>query len=219
MTKPINTPLDTLQSIRQRRTIKMMSETPLPVKPCDEGLINTLIESAYYAPFHHCCHRQYRQENDSPLPYRFYVLDSRACRRLADKLPVTERSGKIINMLHCADYLIQATWCPQPQIRNEDFFMSNIANMEHIAASGAAIQNILLTATALGYENYWSSGGILREEFTYQQLGIDTAEILLGSLFIFPNQTEEASKTIESKLGKQRNNRGDVKNSYRLINL
>ncbi len=219
MTKPINTPLDTLQSIRKRRTTKVLSDEALPVKPCDKELIHILIESAYYAPFHYPCHQQYQQENASPLPYRFYVLDSQACRDLKQVFQQANKNmGKIEQMLNAADYLIQATWCPQPKSNNETLFIGNEVNMEHIAAGGAAIQNILLTATALGYENYWSSGGVLKDEFAYQKLGINPSEILLGALFIFPNQSDTPPMT-EYLSGKLRDKRGEVEDCYRLLKI
>lgn len=218
----MKTPLDTLQSIRNRRTVKVISETPLPITPRDEDLINTLIESAYYAPFHYPCHNCYRQAQDSPLPWRFYVLDSQACRQLEQRFQQADkRMGKISQMLNSADYLIQATWCPQPQKdgeQSDELFVGNLVNMEHLAAAGAAIQNLLLTATALGHENYWSSGGILREAFTYQQMGINEAEILLGSLFLFPSEAD-APPTTNYLLGKRHGQRGQVDDCYRFVNI
>ncbi|PID66234.1 MAG: hypothetical protein CR975_03940 [Gammaproteobacteria bacterium] len=216
----MKSPPDALQAIRQRRTLKVLSQAPLPVKPRDENLIHTLIESAYYAPFHYPCHQQYRQDKVSPLPWRFYVLDSQACRRLRDSLQQAgKKMGKIALMLNSADYLMQVTWCPQPQPQadSDALFAGHLVNMEHIAASGAAIQNVLLTATALGYENYWSSGGVLRETFTYEQLSIESAEILLAALFIFPNQAETPATT--EYLPSRRRQRGEISNCYRFIDL
>ncbi|MGY0400125.1 MAG: hypothetical protein ACWIPH_09415, partial [Ostreibacterium sp.] len=75
--------LNTLDSIRTRRTLKVTSETPLPIKPIDYSFIETLIESAYYAPHHYPCCADYQQQLASPLPWRFYVLDSAVCRQLS----------------------------------------------------------------------------------------------------------------------------------------
>ncbi len=166
------TPLDTLQSIRTRRTLQVFSEKPLPTKPCDHELIATLIESAYYAPYHYPCSAEHQEHSLSSLPWRFYVLDSEQCRRLAKYLQENQLAmSKLINMLNSADYLIQATWCPTSNTNkvrqtDDEHFEDSIINMEHLAASGAAIQNLLLTATALGHENYWGSGAALRKDYS-----------------------------------------------------
>ncbi len=64
--------------------------------------------------------------------------------------------------------------------------------MEHIAAASAAIQNLLLAATARGISNYWSSGGVLRSAQVFQQLGIPRQQILLGAIFLFPSEIGDA---------------------------
>lgn len=217
----MKTPLDTLQSIRQRRTVKVVSDTPLPTKPCDEHLIETLLESAYYAPFHYPCSAPHQQHLPSVLPWRFYVLDSTACRQLARTLVEEEIAvGKIVGMLNSADYLIQATWCPQSAkpTHEESLFDGDLVNMEHLAAAGAAIQNVLISATALGHENYWSSGGPLRNSLVFKKMAIPVEEILLGALFIFPseNETDESVAYLPSK---RRDKRGSLGDSYRFVNL
>lgn len=220
MNNTLKAPLDTLASIRTRRTIKVLSDTPLPTTACDEEFIQTLIESAYYAPNHYPCPNEHKQHLSSPLPWRFYVLDSSGCRRLAQKLPeLTDAPGKLLPMLNSADYLLLATWCPQTKKQEDEktLFDASLVNMEHIAAAGAAIQNLLLTATALGQENYWGSGGCLRGAEAYKMLGIPTAEILLGSLFLFPDADESTGEQIKFATSNRREQRGNVKDSYRII--
>lgn len=212
------TPLDTLQSIRSRRTLKVLSNQPLATKPCDHQLINTLIESAYYAPYHYPCTAEHQTQLSSALPWRFYVLDSGQCRQLARYLQRHDLAvGKLIQMLNSADYLIQATWCPTPNKKPDNsHFEDSLINMEHLAGAGAAIQNLLLTATALGHENYWGSGGSLREDFAFDLLGIPKQEILLGSLFIFPNENEVPSH-VQLSTSKRRDRRGSLDSNYRLV--
>lgn len=210
--------LSTLDSIRARRTMKALSDTPLPVVPADRDFIETLIESAYWAPFHYNAHADHKDSLSSDLPYRFYVLDSQACRLLAKRL-LDEGidAGKPLGMLHAADYLIQATWTPQPS-EGETLFEPSLTNMEHIAAAGAGIQNLLLTATALGRENYWGSGGILRQAQAFEWLQIPPAEILLGSLFIFPDP-DKMPKEVIFKASPKRQKRGALSDCYRWVNL
>lgn len=215
-------PLNTLDSVRQRRTLKVIAEQPLPAKSFDEDFIHTLIESAYYAPQHYPCSPNHQSNMASPLPWRFYVLSASTCRTLAAKLIEHDiAAGKIIGMLNSADYLIQATWCPLPSNNQAELFSGNLVNMEHIAAAGAAIQNLLLTATALGHENYWSSGGVLRNAPVSEWLGISNAEILLGSLFIFPNEKirSQHSDKLTAIPSKRRESRGNISDSYRIVTV
>ncbi|PID62762.1 MAG: hypothetical protein CR974_03195 [Gammaproteobacteria bacterium] len=210
--------LDTLQAIRHRRTIKAMSHTPLPATPVDKAFIETLIESAYWAPFHYTAHANHKQALTAELPFRFYVLDSATCREVAKRLQDSGvKAGKLQSMLHTADYLIQATWTPQPH-DGAQLFEPSLANMEHIAAAGAAIQNLLLAATALGRENYWGSGGVLRDEFAFEWLDIPKAEVLLGALFIFPDADSDM-EGVEFKTSPKRDKRGALGTCYRWVTL
>lgn len=214
---------NTLDSIKHRRTIKVLSEQPLPNKPPQQDLVETLITSAYYAPFHYPASAEHRSKMTALLPYRFYVLDSQNCRLLAEKLPqLSDKTGKIPAMLNTADYLIYTTWCPvlsDKKTADDSLFVADLVNMEHIAAAGAAIQNLLLTATALGYENYWSSGGPLRESFAYDLLSIPEKEILLGAIFIFPNLDELENTQTTHHFSKKRHQRGELGQLYRTIKL
>lgn len=214
-------PLDTLQSIRARRTLKALSETALPATPPDKAFINTLLESAHWAPYHYPCHRNHQAHLPAELPWRFYVLDSQTCRDLSAKFNRAGiDAGKLSGMLNCADYLIQATWCPQPtdNLAEGQIFDASLTNMEHIAGAGAAVQNLLLTATALGRENYWGSGGVLRKDFAFDWLGIPTSEILLGALFIFPSQAD-AADSIDFFTGSRRGKRGELADACRWVEL
>lgn len=217
----MNNILNTIDSIRTRRTVKVISETALPIKPRDDMFIEQLMTAAYYAPHHYPCFAGHKKHLASPLPWRFYVLDSENCRRLAAQLVAAEQGGKIIGMLNTADYLFQATWCPSPAHQSEQqslLFNPSVVNMEHIAGASAAVQNLLLTATALGHENYWSSGGPLREAFVFDLLEIPAEEILLGSLFIFPVQ-DSVADDVAYLPSKRRDQRGSVQDSYRMIEL
>ena len=93
-------------------------------------------------------------------------------------------------MLAGADALIQATWLPDPILDDNPpddvAFIGSQRNMEHIAGAAAAVQSFLLLATEAGYRTYWSSGGVLRSAEIFDQLGIPQQQMLLGSVFLFP---------------------------------
>ena len=201
------------KAIQTRKTLKLRAnpDKPLPITKGEEfkKTIKTLIELAGKAPFHHTSHKKYQNNKLNGFePWRFHLLDSKNCRillkNLKDGKPVTSSKG-ILQMLAAADAVILGTWLPEKKRNKKKSFQTNIKNMEHIAATGAAIQNLLLAATAKGINAYWSSGGVLRKSKTKEYLGISKEEILLGAIFIFPD-TYPAG--ITSKPGKNREHRG-----------
>ena len=200
------------QVIRERRTIKMLADLPTESN-IEHEIVEQIVASAGFAPFHLAASAEHRGkvDNQTLVPWRFYMLDKDNCNKLRtavlDKGDVT----KIPNMLAAADCLIQVTWCPDPpeegfEISEESLFQPTEANMEHIAATAAAVQNMLLAATARNINTYWSSGGVLRSQWAFEQMGIPSDQLLLGSVFIFPDET--AHQNLDSKPGKMRDKRG-----------
>lgn len=197
--------------IKQRKTEKVLASKPLvPKSKVDfRNTINELLDLAAHAPYHLICNEQHRTNTDliSTLPYRFYVLSGQTCRHTAKFIKENKiEAGKIIDMLDAADALFLVTWLPEPSANNIDgnmrevTFDGNLPNMEHIAATAAAIQNVLLGATARGISNYWSTGGKLRSAELKNHLGIPAQEILAGSIFLFPTIENDDAKVFGGKL-------------------
>ncbi len=118
-------------------------------------------------------------------------------------------------MLAAASHLIIATWLPNPansaskaesSTLAHEVFEPTIDNVEHIAAASAAIQTLLLAATAAGISNYWSSGGVLRTPELFSKLGIPDNQRLLGAIFLFPAEVPDdcSVEIATSKLRAQR---------------
>ena len=179
--------------IRARSTIKVMSDEPLPTLDI-RGILEDLIATAGWAPFHRPCDPVHQVTGGLTgiEPWRMHALDAAACRQLRLRLP-HENAGKLPALLAAADALIQVTWLPNPSstisadpLLPVQPFEPSLENMEHIAATAAAIQNLLLAATAQGFHSYWSSGGgLLRTQEVFEWLGIPQSEILLGAIFLF----------------------------------
>jgi nitroreductase len=64
--------------------------------------------------------------------------------------------------------------------------------IEEIAAASAAIQNILLGATALGIASFWSTGGMTHSDALKNYLGLNSEDIVLGLIFL--GYTDEPAK-------------------------
>ncbi len=202
--------MHTDDAIFARKTIKILADKDLPT--CDHrSLVNEVLSLAGQAPFHRACEEHHRQSTAQSgiEPWRFYAIDASDCRKLKTRIPL-DNAGKIPAMLAAADALIMATWLPNAaqvaELVDEPGFAATINNMEHIAAASAAIQNLLLAATARGISNYWSSGGVLRSSQVFNLLGIPRSQILLGAVFLFPNEFSDA-EIATSKLREHRGSR------------
>lgn len=192
-------------AIEKRRTLKVLSEENVEGKDISSDIAQ-ILEMGAKAPFHYINSKANSKKLGSLAPWRFYVLDAATCNKLADYYIENKiDGGKIIQMLRAAQTLIQVTWTPESTDGGD--LLSEPRNIEHIAATSAAIQNMLLTATAMGYESYWSSGGSLREDRFKALLGIPMDEALLASLFIFDSNTEG----YKTKKGALRGRQGSLK--------
>ncbi len=177
------------QTIRARATAKLSAAEPAPAHDRRDA-VEALIEAAHWAPFHRPAAAGHREALTSPVPWRVYALDAAGCRALREALG--EAGARVAGLLAAADALLLVTWLPDPPSDGAaaGLFEPTLANMEHVAAAGAAVQNMLLAATARGLPTFWSSGGgILRTPETFARLGIPGGEILLASLYVFPAET------------------------------
>lgn len=200
--------LDADAAIVARKTTKVLSEASLAEPSGWARAAAELLEIAGMAPFHRACDSIHREGALSGIePWRFHVLGPGQCRQLADWVP-PENAGKIPSMLRAADMLFLTTWLPNPDSQAEvpepaqDKFEPTLGNMEHIAAAAAAIQNLLIAATARGIPSYWSSGGVLRTQAVFEKLQIPSQQILLGAVFLFPQQAD--ATIVGSKLRSHR---------------
>lgn len=188
-------------ALANRRTFKVLGDTdaPLDVRDQESSKMEMLLEAAGNAPFHHGCERRHQTGLKSPVPWRAYYLDASRCRALMRRLIESGDATKVPAMLAAADYLIQVTWLPdlQPdESRTSDDpaikFSGTVRNMEHIAAGSAFIQSLLLAGENQGYRTYCSSGGALRGPEVFGWLGIPADQLLLGSVFLFPEDVKDA---------------------------
>jgi nitroreductase len=192
--------------IRERRTVKVLADEAFPATDL-RATVEELVATAGWAPFHRVAARVHTESGglSSIVPWRFHLLDAPACRAVRDELLARGDRSKIPRMLAAASAMVLATWLPNPPKGPvAGLFEATEENMEHVAAAGAAVQNLLLAATARGIPNYWSSGGPLRGEDAFRWMGIPAGEIPLGAIFLFPAETGDA----EVNPGSHRDRRG-----------
>jgi len=208
--------MKTIEAIKNRTTAKLRGnpDQPLPITKGEEHerIVNELLELAGKAPFHHQSPLQNRKGDlMGTEPWRFYVLNTESCRQLLEGFkqgnPINCADG-MVQMLASADTLILAYWIPElEELANHNYY-PNVKNMEHIAATSAAIQTLLLAATSKGINNYWSSGGCIRKPEVQEYLEVPEEEILLGAIFLFP---DDYPATVDVVKGKNQAVRGESK--------
>lgn len=192
--------------IRERKTLKVLRDPGNCVDLSPEisaGLhsaVSASLEVAGWAPFHKPAHKDahLREGLPSVVPWRFYVLEKSGCCAVLDRLraqalaqPDSKWSraweSKLTRVLSGTGTVVLTTWLPDPAPSGGAPEL-NENNQEHIAAASAAVQNLLLAAEARGLRTYWSTGGILKDVEVFGWLGIPANQILLGAVFLAPDE-------------------------------
>ncbi len=178
------TPEQITDLIRNRRTLKVLASTSQPVEitaqcaSLNNARVLTSIRSAGWAPFHYD-----RAVDGIAEPWRVHVLWHDQCRQIASQFhnwfDDVKPSNKLPAMLSACGALVLVTWLPQFKsgfgTRGEE---ENVAldkracvDEEHLAASSAMVQSLLLMLTAHEMGTYWSSGGQFRTPAMFKKLG------------------------------------------------
>ncbi|MGC4108758.1 MAG: nitroreductase [Thermomicrobiales bacterium] len=161
-----------LELIRSRRSIgKMTDEVP------DRALIEQLLEAAIWAPNHHLTQ-----------PWRFFVLSGEgrsilgrasgeaAVRGIPDPVKAeTVRAG-------AENKVLRAPWIIV--VASEPIHDGRTPDMEEHLAVGAAAQNMLLQAEALGLAAIWRSGGPAFAPEVREAFGLSEHAQIVGFIYV-----------------------------------
>ncbi len=150
-----------------------------------DDTINQLLALADWAPTHG------RTE-----PWRFFVYGGDALKKFGkdhadlywthtpeDKRLEANRE-KLEHNVDKASHLVIAVMKRGDNIK--------IPQVEEVAAASAAIQNILLGATALGISSFWSTGGMTHTHAMKDHLHLGPEDIIMGLIFL--GYTDEPAK-------------------------
>ena len=161
-----------LTALKNRRSISKVSEDEPP-----EELIRTMLEAATWAPNHFLTE-----------PWRFFVLRGDARRRLGDVMgeacaareddpdkAEANRERMAAKPLR-APYVIAVASEPDPR--------EKVFELEEIAATAAAIQNMLLAAEALGLGAMLRTGWITYTPETREFFGLSEHATVLGFIYV-----------------------------------
>ncbi|MCD9021413.1 nitroreductase family protein [Cohnella silvisoli] len=173
--------------IRGRRSIGKVKDEPVP-----KALVEKLIEAAVWAPNHH--HTE---------PWKFIVMTGEGRRTLGQayadianetiqELPEEElkqRLDKGVAKAFRAPVVIAAICVPSDAPR--------VIFAEELAATHAAVQNLLLTAYANGLGAVWRSGDPAYHPKMKQALGLEGNEQVVGFIYVgYPDMQPPAAKRI-----------------------
>ncbi len=168
----------------------------------DQKVVEAL-ETAGWAPFHYP-----RNVDGIAEPWRAYFLGreqaEKAAKHLSEELGVKSKEPQLAAACNA---LVLVTWLPEANPDNAE--KVTLRNNEHLAASSAMVQNLLLMLTAEDMGNYWSSGGKFGSAEMLEYLNISNDESLLAAVFIeYPQAQSADDDTKQRKPGAHRDKRG-----------
>lgn len=161
-----------LTALKNRRSISKVAPEEPP-----EALIRTMLEAATWAPTHFMTE-----------PWRFFVMRGDARRRLGEVMGdvCAEREDDAVKAEAArermaakplrAPYVIAVA--AEPDQREKVF------EIEEIAATAAAVQNMLLAAEALGLGAIWRTGWVTYTPQLRTFLGLSDQATVLGFVYV-----------------------------------
>lgn len=162
--------MQAIEALLKRRSAKALTE-PAP----DEGALELLLECASRAPDH-----------GRLRPWRFIVIRGAARERLGElmaeqlrrKLPAASAETlqrQRQKALRAPLIVVVAAVCNAA---------AKIPAIEQILAAGAAAQNMMLAATALGFGAMWKTGDAAYDDTVKVALGLEAGDSIVGFLYL-----------------------------------
>jgi nitroreductase len=162
--------MQAIDALLKRRSAKALSD-PAP----DEGALELLLESAARAPDH-----------GRLRPWRFIVIRGAARERLGELMAEQLRrkqpgaSGESLQRerqkaLRAPLIIVVAAVCNAS---------AKIPAVEQMLSAGAAAQNIMLAATALGFGAMWKTGDAAYDDTVKMALGLAALDAIVGFLYL-----------------------------------
>jgi nitroreductase len=169
------------EAIRARRSVRQFTSRSIRREEIEQ-----LLDAAVQAPNHRLTQ-----------PWRFYVLGpearraygavlgSRKARKVEDPVAAQAVIDKVVSAAIAlpAQIGVTMTVSDNPEVREEDY-----------AATMMAVQNILLTARALGLGTHLKSGAVMEDPRSREALGIPDAERLIVMIDLGEPAEEPISK-------------------------
>jgi nitroreductase len=155
-----------LTALKNRRSISKVAPEEPP-----EALIRSMLEAATWAPNHFMTE-----------PWRFFVMRGDARRRLGEVM-----GGVCAECEEAARERMAAKPLRAPYViavASEPDQREKVFEIEEIAATAAAVQNMLLAAEALGLGAIWRTGWVTYTPEIRQFLGLSDQATVLGFVYV-----------------------------------
>lgn len=162
--------MQAIEALLERRSAKALTD-PAP----DDGALELLLRCAARAPDH-----------GRLRPWRFIVIRGAARERLgellADQLRRKQPAAGTESLqrerqkaFRAPLIIVVAAVCNAA---------ARIPQIEQILAAGAAAQNMMLAATALGFGAMWKTGDAAYDETVKLALGLEAGDAIVGFLYL-----------------------------------
>lgn len=176
--------------IRRRRTIKPSDMT---VKPVSHLHLATILENARWAPTH-----------GMTEPWRFFVFSGESRQRLADFLTATyekltpQAEFRPDKLEKLGAQPLQAPLVIAVGMKRQRG--GKIPEIEEVEAVACAVQNMHLTASAIGLAAAWLTPPIVYSEEMREWLGMEPGDKCLGLFYLGWPKSETWPETARSDL-------------------
>jgi len=199
--------------VQQRRTLKVIGDVDAPVVidsptaiKCRDIVLRS-VQTADSAPFHYD-----RSCDNVPQPWRVNILWHETCQKVAANfyqwLKDVKPGNKLPSMLSACGACVLVSWLPQFDGEGDEAFTKSKQiqiDQEHLAATAAYVQNLLLLLTAADMGTYWSSGGQFCTRSMMDRLSMEAGRQLMAAVFVeFPATNGDSVQRLPGKLAGKR---------------
>lgn len=201
--------------VKSRRTFKVLGDVESPIqidsevaKTCRRTVLES-VQSADAAPFHYD-----RHFDNVAQPWRVNVLWHESCQTIAANFyqwfDDVKPGNKLPSMLSACGACVLVSWLPQFDGGGDDSVAKSKQiqiDHEHLAATSAYVQNLMLLLTVANMGTYWSSGGQFCGRPMMDRLSMDAPQQLLAAVFVeFPQTNGDNVQRLPGKLADKRAN-------------
>ncbi len=161
--------MQVIEALLQRRSGRSLGD-PAP----DDAALQLILESATRAPDH-----------GRLRPWRFVVIRSEARERLGELLAQhVQRSRPDAKPEALDRERRKALRAPLVIVVAAAVQAGKIPAIEQILSAGAAMQNMLLACTALGFSAVWKTGGAAYDAQVKVDFGLQPEDAIVGFLYV-----------------------------------
>jgi nitroreductase len=183
--------MDVIQAIETRQSIGRVKQDPVP-----KALIERILESAVHAPNHRLTE-----------PWRFHVFTgkgrgelARARAEIARLQAEAEGEDEEMAAGRISRERKKAFRAPVVIAVICEAGRDEVESLENYAACAAAVQNVLLTAHALGLATMWRTGTVVYHDHMREFFGLEEGDRMVAHLYVgYPDMPQRPRRRRPAK--------------------